>query len=136
MGISHVEYWEWSNVSATLKMVTAVFAKTLDKSKYSTWLISKSRNFSLNTSHKNLRSRIILFYFRDAKEVGTLIEGGVSNKENGVARTERQTGKNETVNDQPLEGAPYSLTSQKQKKKTDSKQLSQLDSSNMHQRST
>jgi hypothetical protein len=117
-------------------MVTAVFAKTLDKSKYSTWLISKSRNFSLNTSHKNLRSRIILFYFRDAKEVGTLIEGGVSSKENGVARTERQTGKNETVNDQPLEGAPYSLTSQKQKKKTDSKQLSQLDSSNMHQRST
>jgi hypothetical protein len=39
-------------------MATEIFAETLDNSKYSTRLIPESRNFILNASHENLRSRM------------------------------------------------------------------------------
>jgi hypothetical protein len=70
--MSHVKYWELSNVLANisvailrvnidwqLRMDTTMFVETLDTSQYSMRLIAESQNFTLNTGHKNLRSRTI-----------------------------------------------------------------------------
>jgi hypothetical protein len=61
--VSRSQYWEMSDVLAniavailifTLRMATAMFAETFDKSQYSALLRPESRSFTLNSCRQNL----------------------------------------------------------------------------------
>jgi hypothetical protein len=52
----------FNHYTFTLKMATAAFTKMLDNSQHSTWLTSKSQNYTLIYSHEKLRTRISQCY--------------------------------------------------------------------------